>query len=148
MAICLRQGVVLITLLELAGQVGYGLRQKGLMARTVTVKVRLIDFRTITRSQSLHCAVEGDGAIYKVARELFLANCGQPPWRLIGVQVSNLDSFEQLSLFKEKDEQLSKVVDQLKDKYGLGIVKRGSLILIDEKTKKHSKNIEALVKKF
>lgn len=127
---------VLNTLIDLAGQVGYRLRHKGLKARTVTVKIRSGDFSTITRSQSLPAAVEGDGAIYQVARELFVTNCGQPPWRLVGVQVSNLDSYEQLSLFQEKDEQVSRVVDKLKDKYGMGVIKRGSLLLADERKKK------------
>lgn len=127
---------VLITLMDLAGQVGYRLRRKGLRARTVTVKIRSGDFNTITRSQSLHDAVEGDGAIYRVVRELFIANCGQVSWRLVGVQVSNLDSCEQLSLFQERDEQISRVVDKLKDKYGMGVIKRGSLLLSKEREKK------------
>jgi DNA polymerase-4 len=127
---------VLITLMDLAGQVGYRLRHKGLKARTVTVKIRFADFSTITRSQSLRDAVEGDGAIYRVVRELFSANCGQPPWRLVGVQVSNLDSYEQLSLFQERDEQVSRVVDKLKDKFGTGVIKRGSLLLLEERKKK------------
>ncbi|MDD4239135.1 MAG: DNA polymerase IV [Desulfotomaculaceae bacterium] len=127
---------VLITLMDLSGQVGYRLRHKGLKARTVTVKIRFGDFSTITRSQSLHDAVEGDGTIYRVVRELFIANCGQPPWRLVGVQVSNLDSYEQLSLFQERDEQVSRVVDKLKDKYGMGVIKRGSLLLSEERKKK------------
>jgi DNA polymerase-4 len=122
--------------MDLTGQVGYRLRHKGLKARTVTVKIRVADFSTITRSQSLHDAVEGDGSIYKVVRELFIANCGQPPWRLVGVQVSNLDSYEQLSLFQERDEQVSRVVDKLKDKFGMGVIKRGSLLLSEERKKK------------
>lgn len=126
---------VLITLLELAGQVGHRLRQEGLVARTVMVKIRFSDFRTITRSQSVHGAVAGGEAICRVVQELFLAHCGQPPWRLVGVQVANLDSWEQLSLFEEKDERLGKVVDQLRDKYGPDIVKRASLIPSAEKAK-------------
>lgn len=126
---------ILITLLELAGQVGHRLRREGLVARTVTVKIRFSDFRTITRSQSVHGAVAGGEAICQVAQELFLAHCGKPPWRLVGVQVANLDSWQQLTLFEGKDERLSRVVDQLRDKYGLDIVKRASLIPGAEKTK-------------
>jgi len=50
-------------------------------------------------------------------------------WRLFGVQISNLDSHEQLSLLEEKDEQLSKAVDGLKEKYGMDVVKRAMLLL-------------------
>lgn len=124
--------VVLTTLLDLAEQVGYRLRRKGVKGRTITVKIRFRDFSTITRSRTLPDAVEGDGTIYRVARELFLANCGRPPWRLVGVQVSNLSdaSCEQLSLFaeKEKDGQLCRVVDELREKYGRDTVKRAAFM--------------------
>ncbi|WP_427854630.1 hypothetical protein [Desulfotomaculum copahuensis] len=69
-----------------------------------------------------------DCTIYRAARELFLVNCGRPPWRLIGVQVSNLDdgACEQLSLFREpdRDGQVCRVVDELREKFGRDVVKR------------------------
>ena len=122
------QEEVLIELLKLAGQVGYRLRKKGLKARTVALKLRFADFKTITRARTLGDAIEGDGAIYKIVSELFKINCARPPWRLVGVQVSNLDSYEQLSLIQEKDVQLSRVVDGLKDKYGRDVVKKAVLM--------------------
>jgi DNA polymerase-4 len=123
------QKEVLIELLKLAEQVGYRLRKRKLKARTVTLKIRFADFNTITRSRTLYDSIEGDGSIYQTARELFVSNCGRPPWRLVGLQVSNLDSYEQLSLIQEKDEKLCKVVDELKDKYGTDVVKRALLLL-------------------
>ncbi len=123
------QKEVLIELLKLAEQVGYRLRKKKLKVWTVTLKIRFADFNTITRARTLYDSIEGDGSIYKTARELFVSNCGRPPWRLVGLQVSNLDSHEQLSLIQEKDEKLCKVVDELKDKYGTDVVKRALLLL-------------------
>ncbi|HHW44739.1 MAG TPA: DNA polymerase IV [Desulfotomaculum sp.] len=124
--------VVLKTLLELAEQVGCRLRKKGLKGRTVTVKIRYSDFATITRSRTLPDSVSGDGTIYRAARELFLANCGRPPWRLVGIQVSNLadGACEQLSLFTEpdRDGQVCRVVDELREKYGRDVLKRATLI--------------------
>jgi len=135
---------VLATLLELTEQVGYRLRRKGLKGRTVTVKIRFGDFRTITRSRTLEEAVDIDGAIYKVARELFLANCGEPPWRLVGVQVSNLHEgpYEQLSLFPvdKKEKQLCKVVDKLRERYGRNAVRRAALISRKESNKQRELN--------
>lgn len=123
---------VLRTFLELAEQVGYRLRRKGLKGRTITVKIRHSDFSTITRSRTLPDFVDGDRAIYRTAQELFSANCGQPPWRLVGVQVSNLNGggCEQLALFTEgdKDRQVCKVVDELRKKYGADAVKRAALL--------------------
>jgi len=104
--------------------------------RNSKIKIRFSDFSTITRSQTLPDALEGDGAIYRVLRELFLRNLGQPPWRLVGVQVSNFDSYEQLSFFQEKDEQVSRVVDKLKNKFGMGVIKKGVLLLSEERKKK------------
>lgn len=123
----------LTTLLELTEQVGCRLRRKKLMGRTVTIKIRFGDFRTITRSRTLEEAVDADGTIYRIARELFLSNCSKPPWRLVGVQVSNLDkgSYEQVSLFssiEKKERQLSKVIDEIRERYGRDAVKRATLI--------------------
>lgn len=127
----------LTTLLELTEQVGYRLRRKKLMGRTVTIKIRFGDFRTITRSRTLEEAVNADGTIYRIARELFLSNCGKPPWRLVGVQISNLDkgSCEQVSLFssiEKKERQLSKVIDEIRERYGRDAVKRAALISTKE----------------
>ncbi|SHI88514.1 DNA polymerase IV [Desulfofundulus thermosubterraneus] len=123
---------VLRTLLELAEQVGYRLRRKKLKGRTVTVKIRFSDFSTITRSRTLLNSVDEDGAIYKAARELFLDNCGRPPWRLVGIQVSNLEdgSYEQLSLFAErkKEKQLCFIIDELREKYGKDVIKKAALL--------------------
>ena len=123
-----RQEEVLAELLKLTGQVGYRLRKRELKAKTVSIKLRFADFTTITRARTLNEAIEGDGAIYKIARDLFIANCGRPPWRLVGVQLSKLDSHEQMSLIQEKDEKLSRAVDGLKDKYGMDAVKRAVLL--------------------
>ncbi|MGB9825041.1 MAG: DNA polymerase IV [Desulfofundulus sp.] len=123
---------ILKTLLELAEQVGCRLRKKGLKGRTVMVKIRYSDFSTITRSRTLPDFVDGNGAIYRTARELFLANCGQPPWRLVGIQVSNLEdgTCEQLTLFKEpdRDGQVCRVVDELREKYGKDVIKKAALL--------------------
>jgi len=107
------------------------------MGRTVTIKIRFDDFRTITRSRTLEEAVNADGTIYRIARELFLSNCGKPPWRLVGLQVSNLSkgSYEQVSLFssiEKKERRLSKVIDEIRERYGRDAVKRAALISKEE----------------
>ena len=127
----------LTTLLELTERVGYRLRRKKLMGRIVAIKIRFGDFRTITRSRMLEEAVNADGTIYRIARELFLSNCSKPPWRLVGVQVSNLDkgSYKQVSLFssiEKKERQLGKVIDEIRERYGRDAVKRASLISRNE----------------
>lgn len=83
------QDEALTILLDLSEQVGYRLRRNNLRARTITVKIRFSDFSTITRSKTLPHAVDADSGIYEAARDLFLANYGTPPWRLLGAQTSN-----------------------------------------------------------
>ena len=75
----------------MAGRVASSMDKQGLVARTVTLKLRFADFTTLTRSLSLERATASVSAIHTTARELLDANWapGQPV-RLVGVGVSNL----------------------------------------------------------
>ena len=71
--------------------VGESLRRQGLLARTVTLKLRFADFTTITRSLSRANSTASDEAIAETARQLLDRNWPPgAPVRLIGVGVSNL----------------------------------------------------------
>ncbi|MDI6709238.1 MAG: DNA polymerase IV [Bacillota bacterium] len=124
-------------LMELAEGVGYRLRKKGLTARTITLKLRYADFRTITRARTLACATDRDTVIYKAARELFDRHGGTPPWRLIGVRASNLTPGEQLSLVPsgggEKEREVSRALDGLRARYGREMVWRARRLVVKEK---------------
>ncbi|MBC7341596.1 MAG: DNA polymerase IV [Clostridia bacterium] len=93
----------LAQLMLLAEEVGFRLRRKGLRARTITLKYRRPDFSTFTRSRTLPASVNTDMAIYKVAEELFWTHAYPPPWRLLGIQASNLveQEWKQETLFPE-----------------------------------------------
>lgn len=126
------QDEALTVLLDLSEQVGYRLRRHDLHARTITVKIRFSDFRTITRGKTLPDAVDGDSGIYEAARDLFLANHGSPPWRLLGVHASNFAKVEQLSLLaeaRERDSQVSRTIDELRQKYGRKVLRRAKTLL-------------------
>jgi DNA polymerase-4 len=79
--------------LRCAVRVGRRLRDAGLAGRTVTLKLRFADFRTITRSRTLPGPTDTDTELYRVAAEL-LTRLGldRSPIRLVGVTVSNLVS--------------------------------------------------------
>jgi DNA polymerase-4 len=78
-------------LTRLGGRVADSLVRHGLLARTVTLKLRSSDFHTVTRSSSLERATAGGEAIVSEATRLLEANwTGGDPVRLIGVGVSNL----------------------------------------------------------
>jgi DNA polymerase IV len=79
-------------LLRLSGRTAQALRAAGCVARTVTVKLRLASFKTITRSRTL-------GEPTDVAREIYATACalyegsgldGRARLRLVGVRATGL----------------------------------------------------------
>jgi DNA polymerase-4 len=127
-------------LLRLASSVGSTLRSVGLRGRTVTVKIRDDDFRTRTASHTLADPVEADATIVGVARDLLreLRRKRKRGVRLLGVGVSSLVQGEgapQLDLFpestpveSERQRTLSRVVDDLKARFGEDAVRPGGLL--------------------
>jgi nucleotidyltransferase/DNA polymerase involved in DNA repair len=72
-------------------RVGRRLREAGLTGRTVTLKLRFADFRTITRARTLPDATDTDAELHEVAGDLLARlRLGRVPVRLVGVAVSNL----------------------------------------------------------
>jgi DNA polymerase-4 len=76
-------------LYEFCEQVSYELRHRGLRGRTITLKARTSDFKTLTRSKTVDIPVNLGKRIYLVARELF-DRLPVRPLRLLGVQLSGL----------------------------------------------------------
>jgi len=65
------------------------LRKKGLLARTVTIKVRYDDFTTITRSHSHPPTDDADELARRAVHLLAKTEVGQRPIRLLGAGVHN-----------------------------------------------------------
>ena len=119
-------------LLGLADRAAADLRDAGLLARTVTVKLRDADFTTRQASRTLPDPVQSERVVYEVARALLqkLRAARRVPARLLGVAVSQLirsDAVVQLSLLDavpdnsletERDRVISRVIDQVRDKFG------------------------------
>lgn len=112
------------TLLWLAEKVSIRLRKHGFRGKTVTLKVRLEDFSTFTRSKTLREPIHLTEDIYAVALELFGAfNRRGKPVRLLGVGLSHLmaEAGRQTTLWdesRERKERLESIMDQLQTKYG------------------------------
>lgn len=119
------------TLRELSEQVAYRLRQDGLTASTVRIKIRWSDFTTLTRQATLPQPTDQDGIIRETATSLFdhLWLPEQKLVRLMGVGVSGLCAHvHQLSLWdtpSEKERRLLDAVDSLRTRYGNKVVRRG-----------------------
>ena len=77
-------------LVRMADATAARLRENGLSGRTVTLKVRFGDFRTITRSRTAADPVSSGPAIARVAKELLDGVDPGPGVRLLGVSVSGL----------------------------------------------------------
>ncbi len=77
-------------LVRLADRVGSRLRHAGYEARTITLKLRFGDFRTITRSRTLPEPTALASAIRANARELLAPIGLEPGVRLLGVSGSQL----------------------------------------------------------
>jgi DNA polymerase-4 len=96
-------------------------RKRAVKARTVTLKLRYSDFHTLTRARTL-APTHSELELYPVLKEMLAAARTRPlPVRLLGVQLSNLGIYEQLSLF-DHNERAGAVVDKIRERYGFSMV--------------------------
>ncbi|OQA80982.1 MAG: DNA polymerase IV [Lentisphaerae bacterium ADurb.Bin242] len=78
------------TLAQQSAEVADDLRKNELAGKTITLKVKYFNFRTVTRSRSLDSHIDDAETIGETARNLLLkTEAGTVPVRLIGVTVSN-----------------------------------------------------------
>jgi DNA polymerase-4 len=114
-------------------RVGRRLREAGLAGRTVTLKLRFANFRTITRARTLAVATDTDTELHQVASELLeRLQLGRAPVRLAGVGVSNLqraDDPVQLRLGKDRPgwEAAVRAADAVRARFGDGAIDLASL---------------------
>ena len=124
---------------RLADSVGQRLRKAGMEGRTITIKVRFHDFRTITRSHTLPVPTATASLIASVAKDLLDGVDPGPGVRLFGVTASNLveATDEQLTLDAglEADtvdgrarDDASRAVDAIRERFGDGAVGPAALV--------------------
>ena len=87
-----------------ARDVGARLARSGLSGRTVSLKVRLHDFTTLSRSSTLPSPTDNGATIARVARTLLADLDLSGGVRLLGVGVSGLADWVQEDLFGSEDE--------------------------------------------
>jgi DNA polymerase-4 len=112
------------TLARLSEMVGRRLREHGLEARTIQLKLRYSDFSTITRAHAVSRATQLDTEIYEEIRELFRKNWkAGATVRLLGVHASGwAEGGEQMDLLGEERHQKWKetmaAADRMRDRFG------------------------------
>jgi DNA polymerase-4 len=82
--------VIKRALLELSTKVGVRLRQADQAGRTVSIKVRLADFRTVNRSRTMGTPTDVAREIFSTAWGLYQALSPGDRVRLVGVRVEGL----------------------------------------------------------
>jgi DNA polymerase IV len=118
------------TLREQAREVARQLRKNDLAGKTVKLKIRWSDFTTITRQSTLPTSTDNEDEVFHTAVRL-MKTVRKPNQavRLIGVGVSGIGApVRQLSLWdagSEKSRKLQEVVDQLQEKYGKDVIRKG-----------------------
>jgi DNA polymerase-4 len=110
-------------LAALSEDVAGRLAREDARARTVGVKVRFADFRTITRQTKLAEPADQPAVIRRIAHELLDAvDRGEEGVRLLGIRAADLEHGPgQLSLFDEKAQrrgQLERTLTYLRRRYG------------------------------
>jgi DNA polymerase IV len=136
------EGVVKPTLHHLADRIGARLRAKCLAGRTITVRVRFADLRSVTRSLTLPAPVSATRALAETAEELvrgvLVVHPAERTISLLAISVSNLEAhgIVQLELPLERDAEArrpgtrqglarsraDRVVDAIRKRFGAGSI--------------------------
>ena len=110
-------------LARLLDRAAASLRDEGLMAGGVAVKVRYADFSTPSRSEKLTTPTSVDTVLMPVARRLLRALWDErpEPVRLLGVRLERLVTEGQMGLFdapSRRWEEAMEGVDRVRERHG------------------------------
>jgi len=121
----------------LTARVASQLREEGLVARTVGLKLRHDDFHTVTRRHTLAEPTDLDGELFGAARGLFRDAFAevigrQRAVRLIGIAATNLGTAAPPDLFEPphrvRQRLLTEAVDQVRERFGFEAMGQGNLL--------------------
>jgi DNA polymerase-4 len=128
------QEIVLRELLRLTEKATYRMREKDFSARTISIKVRFADFKTISRSKTVPLPISATHEVFEVVRNLFLAlKLDRARIRLVGVALDGLedgiDASEQLVLGEREKgwRQATAAMDKASARFGQGSVRPARL---------------------
>jgi DNA polymerase-4 len=136
-------------LLRLAEEVGGRVRARGFAARTIGIKIRFADFRTVTRVRTLSAWTAATGDIYETAVDLYRGlGLDRPRIRLVGVKCESLCAAtavaEQLTLDLIPDEpgapprkRADHVADAARARFGAAALRPGTLLNARGRAQEH-----------
>jgi DNA polymerase-4 len=127
-----REDDALREILGLSHKVASRLRAEGYRARTVTLKLRLPSFSTLTRSRTLAAPTDLAADIFHVSHELLAKlPAGRRRFRLIGVAATGLipAGAEQLALHREgRWQEAERALDRVQLRFGKGAALPAALL--------------------
>ncbi len=120
---------------QFAAELCRKLRQAGLQAASITIKLRYSDFKTITRSKTID-PCDSDMIVTQVAGELLHhAYNGKRPLRLFGLSLGHLSpvaDLEQGNLFAAQSnadhKEIDLLMDEIRDRFGANAISRANLL--------------------
>ena len=120
-------------LLSLCESVGMRLRSTEMRAFVVAIHIKTNGFDTVQKQHKMLYTISSTNDIYEEAMRLFDILWNQVPIRHLGVRVSQLQEElpRQLYLLKQEDEKietLDQTIDDLRERFGKGIISRASLV--------------------
>ncbi|MFO7767994.1 MAG: DNA polymerase IV [bacterium] len=123
-------GILRGVLTRLLDRAAFALREEGLLAGGVTVKIRYGDFSTTTHGETLPSPSRVDTDFMPVVHRLFERMWARrdEPVRLVGVKLDRLSTGGQMGLFDDRSrrwEQALERVDSVRDRHGFGSVRWG-----------------------
>ena len=110
------------------------MRERGLAASTISIKVRFADFKTISRSKTLDLPTTGTQEIFEVAKSLYLGlELDRVLVRLVGVSLDSLvenDDVTQMVLGERTSswQQADRAIDRVKAKFGRSSLRPARLV--------------------
>ena len=129
-------------LLGLSQHIAFTARKKGYYGKTITLKIRFHNFKTLQKSITLQQTTNLDNLIFQKSRELLHSvNIKAPGIRLLGIKLSSLQhekkprqlSFSQEKDWQEKWDALTNSIDKIREKYGNYYIQRATLLQKDKK---------------
>jgi DNA polymerase-4 len=123
-------------LLRQSEEVAQQLRKAGVRAKTITIKIKNADFKTVTRRTTMAIPTQSSKIIYQQAAGLIDDFNITQKIRLIGVGTSGFSPVSasvQMGLFEHNEERggnwekVDKTLDSISQKFGTNVVRRATL---------------------
>jgi len=114
-------------------------KAQGLAGQTIVLKLKTADFKSRTRSQTLHDATQLAEVIYRIAAPLLAREADGTPFRLIGVGLSQIveadmaDPLDMLDASANRRATAERAMDKLRARFGDASIVKGRTLRPREK---------------